>query len=118
MVVLPQVYQQAGWVIPTLIFVLICISSSLSATFLCDTMARIPGNSRFERRIEFVNIFDELWGKGGLAVAQTMFMINMMAQTVSSIIANAQVGRIPTLDSTLYNLRPRPQTLDLRSHTT
>jgi hypothetical protein len=43
-------------------------------------MARIPGNARFQRRIEFVNIFEEYWGTGGLRVAQAMFIINMMAQ--------------------------------------
>jgi hypothetical protein len=45
-------------VVPTLVFLVICVASSFAATFLCDTMARIPGNSRFERRIEFVNIFE------------------------------------------------------------
>lgn len=62
MVVLPRIFQEAGWVIPTMVFILILVASSLAATFLCDTMARIPGNSRFERRIEFVNIFDvSMW---------------------------------------------------------
>jgi len=108
MVVLPRVYQEAGYVIPTLVFMLICISSSLASTFLCDCMARIPGNSRFERRIEFVNIFDNMWGKWGLRVAQAMFMVNMMAQTVSSIIANAQV-----MDSLVVFLNPSSTTYAL-----
>lgn len=42
MVVLPRVYQEAGFVIPTIVFIVICFASSLSATMLCDTMARIP----------------------------------------------------------------------------
>ena len=80
MVVLPRVYQEAGWVVPSAVLVIVCVSSSLAATYLVDTMARIPGNARFQRRIEFVNIFEEYWGTGGLRVAQAMFIINMMAQ--------------------------------------
>jgi hypothetical protein len=84
MVVLPRVYQEAGWVVPSAVLVIVCVASSLAATYLVDTMARIPGNSRFQRRIEFVNIFEEYWGIGGLRVAQTMFIINMMAQVQSA----------------------------------
>ncbi len=82
MVVLPRVYQEAGWVVPSAVLVLVCVASSLAATYLVDAMARIPGNSRFQRRIEFVNIFDEYWGPNGMRVAQFMFIINMMAQVM------------------------------------
>ena len=56
MVVLPRVYQEAGWVVPSAVLVIVCIASSLAATYLVDTMARIPGNARFQRRSEFVNM--------------------------------------------------------------
>jgi len=101
MVVLPRVYQEAGWVVPSAVLVVVCVASSLAATYLVDAMARIPGNSRFQRRIEFVNIFDEYWGATGMQIAQAMFIINMMAQTVSSIVANAQV-----VDSFIVFLNP------------
>jgi hypothetical protein len=84
MVVLPRVYQEAGWVVPSAVLVMVCIASSLAATYLVDTMARIPGNARFQRRIEFVNIFEEYWGTNGLRVAQAMFIVNMMAQVTAT----------------------------------
>jgi hypothetical protein len=85
MVVLPRVYQEAGWVVPSAVLILVCVASSLAATYLVDTMARIPGNSRFQRRIEFVNIFDEYWGSNGMRIAQIMFIINMMAQVSTQL---------------------------------
>ena len=62
MLVLPRVYKEAGWVLPSLVLALICVGSGLAAIFLVDTMARVPENGRFQRRIEFVNIFEEFWG--------------------------------------------------------
>jgi hypothetical protein len=72
-------FWQSGWIIPTLVFLVISVSSSLAATFLSDTMARIPGNSQFDLRIEFGG---RLWGvlwdaleKGGAGHAHGVFVI-------------------------------------------
>jgi len=68
--------QEAGWVVPTVVLLLICVGSGFAATFLVDTMARIPENGRFQRRIEFVNIFEEYWGMKGMYIAQvSLFFI-------------------------------------------
>lgn len=91
MLVLPRVYAEAGWVMPTVVLLLICVFSALASLFLVDTMARVPGNASFERRIEFVNIFEEFWGGKGKQIAQVFFIMNMMAQICSSIVSNAQV---------------------------
>mmetsp|Transcript_6793 Transcript_6793/g.13414 ORF Transcript_6793/g.13414 Transcript_6793/m.13414 type:complete len:540 (-) Transcript_6793:1023-2642(-) len=109
MLVLPRVYQDAGWVMPTLVLSIICVTSALVATFLVDVMARIPGNSSFQRRIEFVNIFDEFWGKKGMHIAQIMFIMNMIAQIVSSIVSNAQV-----MDAFIVFLNPNQATYALQ----
>jgi hypothetical protein len=91
MLVLPRVYKEAGWVIPSLVLALICVGSGLAAIFLVDTMARVRENGHFQRRIEFVNIFEEFWGHKGMYIAQVGFIMNMMAQICSSIVSNAQV---------------------------
>ena len=72
MLVLPAVYQEAGWVVPTVVLVLISVGSGFAATFLVDTMARVPENGHFQRRIEFVNIFEEFWGVKGMYIAQVL----------------------------------------------
>uniref|UniRef100_A0A0C3UDE5 Amino acid transporter transmembrane domain-containing protein n=1 Tax=Guillardia theta (strain CCMP2712) TaxID=905079 RepID=A0A0C3UDE5_GUITC len=109
MLVLPKVYQDAGWFVPTVVLFVICIASSLAAILLTDAMARVPGNSRFQRRIEFVNVFEEFWGHRGMQLAQGMFIVNMMAQISSSIISNAQV-----MDSFIVFLNPRHTTYALQ----
>ncbi len=91
MLTLPMVFQQSGWVIPTLVFVVICVSSSLAATFLSDAMARIPGNSQFDLRVEFACIFGEFFGPSSKRVAQAMLMVCLYSQIVAGIVASAQV---------------------------
>ncbi len=59
MLVLPRVFQDAGWVIPTAVLVLICVTSALVATFLVDVMARIPGNSSCAPPLS--SLFPLLW---------------------------------------------------------
>lgn len=44
--------------------------STLSATLLCDAMARIPGNGNFERRVEFSTVFHHYYGHRGYMLAQ------------------------------------------------
>lgn len=53
MLTLPQVFQDSGWVLPSLLFLVICVTSTLTATFFTDAMARIRGNHAFDRRLEF-----------------------------------------------------------------
>ena len=91
MLVLPMVYQEAGWVVPTAVLVLICVASAFAAIFLVDALARVPSNGHFQRRIEFVNIFEEWWGSKGMYWANLMFIMNMMTQIMSAIVSNSQV---------------------------
>jgi len=66
MLALPIVYQQTGWLMPTVVLVVVCCCSSLCGTFLCDTISRVPGNAKFEKRVEFETVFQiflgNIWG--------------------------------------------------------
>jgi hypothetical protein len=50
---MPQIYQQAGWMMPTVLIIASCALSGFCATFLCDAIARIDENGRFDKRVEF-----------------------------------------------------------------
>jgi hypothetical protein len=91
MLALPIVFQQAGWLFPTVMLVFMCITSSLAGTFLCDTIARVPGNSDFGKRVEFETIFSVFMGKGYGVLAQILFVACLMAQCLASIVQAAQV---------------------------
>mmetsp|Transcript_7988 Transcript_7988/g.18213 ORF Transcript_7988/g.18213 Transcript_7988/m.18213 type:complete len:574 (-) Transcript_7988:33-1754(-) len=109
MLTLPQVFQQSGWVLPILTFALICVASSLAATFLTDSIARIPGNSRFDRRIEFACVFEEFFGPRMKRVAQIMLIICLFSQILSGIIATSQV-----VDSLVVFVNPTRSTYALQ----
>ena len=49
-VILPLVYQQAGWLTPTLAILITFVLSSYACTMLCEAMQMIPGNRNFEKR--------------------------------------------------------------------
>ena len=50
---LHRIFQLSGWLVPSVLLIVMCVLSSLSATLLCDAIARIDGNSHFEKRMEF-----------------------------------------------------------------
>ena len=56
LVATPVIFQQAGWVTPTLAFLFIMVASSIASTALCDAMSRIPGNEYYQGRIEMVTL--------------------------------------------------------------
>lgn len=87
----PAIFQSAGWVPCLTVLVVVCFISSACATFLCDTMARIPGNSQFERRIEFSDIFGHFIGPRAFSLTQVVFFLCLLSQNVAAIVSSAQV---------------------------
>lgn len=58
---------------------------------MCDSMARLPGNHKFQQRVEFATAFRKWFGKKWYIVAQVAFVLCLMSQTLASIIYTAQV---------------------------
>jgi ABC-type dipeptide/oligopeptide/nickel transport system permease component len=56
MVSLIIIYHYAGYVNATLLIVLFGLMSGLAASFLCEAMASIKGNDRFQSRVEMMSI--------------------------------------------------------------
>jgi amino acid permease len=87
----PQMFQRAG-LLPSMISLLfVCGFSTLFATALADTVARIPGNSGFGRRIEFSDIFEHYIGRRTAMLTQAVFFLNLLSQNLASIVACAQM---------------------------
>ena len=63
----------------------------VAATFMCDSMARLKGNNKFQRRVEFATAFREWFGRKWYIVVQVAFVLCLMSQTLASIIYTAQV---------------------------
>jgi hypothetical protein len=48
-----MVFQQGGWLIPTLFFLVIGGLSGLASLFVVESVSRFPGNEKFDRNVEF-----------------------------------------------------------------
>src|SRR3989338_9470617 len=55
---LPIVFQQAGLLLTLPTMAAFMVLSGFASTMTCDAMARIPGNGRFSRRMEFASIVE------------------------------------------------------------
>merc|ERR1719188_660064 len=86
---LAVVFQEAGLVVPVLVFFLVCTSSTGAANLLCDAMARLPGNANIELRKEHSDAF-AYYIPGSFSASQVLFFLAIFAQTVSSIVGTAQ----------------------------
>ena len=87
----PQMFQRAGWLPATLSLGLVCIISTLFATTLSDTIARIPGNKNFRLRIEFSDVFEKYFGRRTALLTQAVFYLNLLSQNLAAIVACAQM---------------------------
>lgn len=69
-VVLPLLYAQAGWFLPTLGLLLMWLASSFAATMLCEAQQRVPGNRAFQKRYEYCELVRHYYGERWHLVAQ------------------------------------------------
>ena len=58
----PQLFQRAGLLPSLAALALVCVLSTLFATMLSDTIARVPGNTGFSLRIKFSDLFHRFIG--------------------------------------------------------
>ncbi len=54
-------------------------------------MALIPGNDKYQKRIEFVNLVEYYFGKKAYYVFQIMLAVNLSSSNLASIRVSAQV---------------------------
>ncbi|EGG18059.1 hypothetical protein DFA_06726 [Cavenderia fasciculata] len=84
-------FQQGGWLLTILGFAAIMLLSTLAGLFMIESMASIPGNPRFQLRVEFTMLVRFYFGKWGYYIAQVFINIALQATNVASIIICAQV---------------------------
>ena len=84
------VYVYGGWLVPTLLLIGGAIMSCLASFFMVSTMSRLPGNRRFERRVEFANLAKALFPRWLFWLAFSILVISFQLANVLSIIQSAQ----------------------------
>ncbi|KAF2076419.1 hypothetical protein CYY_002276 [Polysphondylium violaceum] len=84
-------YQVGGVTLSTLAYILMMILSSFSGLFIIEAMAMIPGNPRFQLRVEFTMLCRFFFGKWGYIASQLFINISLQVTNIASIIICAQV---------------------------
>jgi hypothetical protein len=98
MVAIPALYQRAGWLAPTLMFIVCTIASSLSTTFLVESMGLLPRGERHE----FVPVMTYYFGKLGTRLGTLFVNTSLSAMNVATIIVSGHVVDIAYLSATGY----------------
>jgi len=92
MVQLPGLMQSAGWVVPTLLFVVAAVWTVQASLYLTRAMASMPGNASFQQRWEYGALAKALLPRWAYWLALGAIVSSFVAQNISNIIVSAQVG--------------------------
>jgi hypothetical protein len=99
LVSLALVYQDAGWLYPTVSLSVMMVMSTLAGVFLCEAMATIPGNESLQGRVEFATLARFYFGKKGHILSQIFINTALQATNIAGIVISSQV-----LDSMFVSL--------------
>ena len=105
---IPIVFQQSGLVLTALFLVVFCVVSSLSSTLLCQSIALIPGNARYDRRFEFSSCIRYYWPRSLHRLSSVMLNTTIQCYNLASIVICAQ-----SIDQALIELFGRTFALTL-----
>ncbi|KAH8548355.1 hypothetical protein BGW37DRAFT_506885 [Umbelopsis sp. PMI_123] len=83
-------FQQSGWVLPTVVFILMAFLSGCSALFICEAMSNIRGNERFQAKVEFTTIAQLYLGKHYHIALQVLLYFAMQSVNIASIVISVQ----------------------------
>ncbi|KAG6380043.1 hypothetical protein JVT61DRAFT_8123 [Boletus reticuloceps] len=100
MVVIPLLFQQAGWLTPLLAFVAIALLSGTAALFVVEAMSSIEGNEAFQASIEFTTIAHLFLGKRWHLTVQALLYLALQTLVIASLLESFQVcllSRNPTI---------------------
>ncbi|KAI8908525.1 hypothetical protein EDD86DRAFT_276308 [Gorgonomyces haynaldii] len=90
MVILPFVYQQAGWITPTLAFIVFGILATVASLFVCEALTRFPGNDSFQRNIEFTVMVHQFYGRYWYYLFLFILYGSLQSVNIASLVGSAQ----------------------------
>ncbi|KAH0835793.1 AAAP amino acid permease [Lanmaoa asiatica] len=91
LVVIPLLFQQAGWLTPLLTFAAIALLSGAAALFLVEAMSSIEGNEGFQASIEFTTIAHLFLGKRWHVVVQGLLYLAIQTLVIASMLESFQI---------------------------
>ena len=91
MVLFPQVFQQAGLLLPLLILTLLTLSSALSSFLLVSAMSMMPGNDRFKHKVEYSGVMRHYLSRPFFFLAFAFYQLSLLTTNISLIVQSVQV---------------------------
>ncbi len=88
---LPTLFQQAGFVSPIVIMLVVALLSGLSASMLTESMKYVPGNRNFDDRIEYASLCKFYLGTGPYWLIQVFLNMSLLSVNIVSILLTVQV---------------------------
>jgi len=65
--------------------------AGFSATMMCKAMSMVPGNDRFQGRIELAGLARHYFPKWGYYLTLLLLVVSLQATNIASIIISSQV---------------------------
>ncbi|TPX49916.1 hypothetical protein SeMB42_g01485 [Synchytrium endobioticum] len=100
---LPQaasLFQQNGWLYPTIAFAVYAVLTSLCSMFVVEAMQSIPGNKHFQGTVEYGTLINFYFSDNFSHIIGQLFLYASLQSTaIASIITSAQ-----TFDSVLIDI--------------
>jgi hypothetical protein len=91
-VIWPALVQMSG-LMPTLLVTLaVTVGSLFSLYMLVEAVSRIPRNSDFQLRVEYMDVSKNYFNPREFALTQCIFFLYMTSQLVANIIQTSQVA--------------------------
>eukprot|EP01064_Diplonema_japonicum_P025496 TRINITY_DN3691_c0_g2_i1.p1 TRINITY_DN3691_c0_g2~~TRINITY_DN3691_c0_g2_i1.p1 ORF type:complete len:599 (+),score=109.43 TRINITY_DN3691_c0_g2_i1:76-1797(+) len=90
---MPEANTKGGWLLTMLLLFVCWILSALSCTMLLESIKKMPGNSKFEQRIEFTTVAKHHFtGSRRWMYLTTLivFLLAFMVSLITSVIESAQ----------------------------
>jgi amino acid permease len=88
---LPVIYQQVGLVVATLALILFTFFFGLAPLLVAEATALIPGNDKFQKRIEFANLIDFYFSKRWYYIFQVLLAGNLLLSNLTNIRVSSQI---------------------------
>lgn len=99
MVQIPGLFQSAGWLLPTLLFVLFAYLAGVVSLYLARAISLLPGNRRLTQRVEFAEIARATLPRWAFVLTLALIVFNLLASNTSAVVVSAQ-----TMDAMLLAL--------------
>lgn len=86
----PLVFQQAGWVLTTLVMIVLSFIANMAPLLLTEAQAMIAGNETFEKDVEYIGVVKYYFPKWVFYAFQAIINIYILAVNIAAIRVSSQ----------------------------